>query len=102
MYAIVKTGGKQYKVEKGQELDIELVGAKKTLNLAPVMFVDGKKVIAKPSELKKVKVKAKVLGEVKAPKITGFTYKSATNSRRRFGHRQRHTRIQITEITKTS
>ncbi len=103
MYAIVKTGGKQYRVEKGLQLDVELVGAgKKTLTLEPLLVVDGKKVITKPADLKKLKVKAKVLEEVKGAKIQGFTYKSASNQRRRYGHRQTYSRIEVTEITSAS
>ena len=102
MYAIVKTGGKQYRVEKGLQLDVELVGPnKKTLNLEPVLLVDGKKVIVKSADLKKVKVKAKVLEEVKGPKVRGFTYKSSSNQRRRYGHRQKYSRIEVTEISQT-
>lgn len=99
MYAIVKTGGKQYRVEKGQELDVEFLGdSKSTLSLQPVLVVDGKKVLSKPSDLKKVKVKAKILDSIKGPKITGFTYKSASNQRKRYGHRQKYSRIKVTEI----
>lgn len=99
MYAIVKTGGKQYRVEKGQQLDVELLGKPKaTVSLDPVLVVDGKKVLSSPSDLKKFKIKAKVIDDVKGPKITGFTYKSSSNQRRRYGHRQKYSRIEVTEI----
>ncbi len=103
MYAVIKTGGKQYRVEKGELLDVEFLGdSKKTLTLSPVLVVDGKKVMTKPADLKKVKVKAKVLEEIKGKKINGFTYKSASNQRKRYGHRQRYSRIQVTDIVKSS
>jgi large subunit ribosomal protein L21 len=102
MYAVVKAGGKQYKVEEGQRLDVELVGSDGELELRPVLLVDGDTVLATPSQLGKATVKAKVLGESKGPKIRGFTYKSKSNERRRWGHRQRYSTIEITGITKGS
>ena len=99
MYAIVETGSKQYRVEKGQQLDVEFFGdSKKTVSLKPVLVVDGKKVLSSASDLKKIQVKAKVLDSVKGSKIVGFTYKSASNQRKRYGHRQKYSRIEITEI----
>jgi large subunit ribosomal protein L21 len=101
MYAVIKSGGKQYRVEKGQKLDVELVGADDgKLELKPVLLVDGDTVLAGPKALSKAKVTAKVVGENKGPKITGFTYKNKTNSSRRWGHRQRYSTIEITGISK--
>jgi large subunit ribosomal protein L21 len=102
MYAVIKTGGKQYRVEKGQTLDIEHVGAEddESIELRPVLLVDGDTVLATPSKLKGAKVTAKVVGEAKGPKVTGFTYKNKTNSSRRWGHRQRYSTIEITAISK--
>jgi large subunit ribosomal protein L21 len=101
MYAVIKSGGKQYRVEKGQKLDVELVGADDDkLELKPVLLVDGDTVLAGPKALSKAKVTAKVVGENKGPKITGFTYKNKTNSSRRWGHRQRYSTIEITGISK--
>ena len=64
------------------------------------LLVDGDKVLAGPKALGKAKVTAKVVGEAKGPKITGFTYKNKTNNRRRWGHRQRYSTIEITTISK--
>jgi large subunit ribosomal protein L21 len=102
MYAVIKTGGKQYRVEKGQTLDIEHVGGDddETIELTPVLVVDGDTVLATPSKLRGAKVTAKIRGDVKGPKITGFNYKSKTNNRRRWGHRQQLTTIEITAISK--
>jgi large subunit ribosomal protein L21 len=102
MYAVIKTGGKQYRVETGQKLDVELVGDGDDgkVELKPVLLVDGDTVLAGPKALSKAKVTAKVVGENKGPKITGFTYKNKTNSARRWGHRQRYSTIEITGISK--
>ena len=99
MYAIVKTGGKQYKVAVGDVLDVELLDGD-SVDLQPVLVVDGDAVLATPSELKGAKVTAKVVGEAKGPKITGFTYKNKSNQRKRWGHRQRYSTIEITAISK--
>jgi large subunit ribosomal protein L21 len=100
MYAVVKAGGKQYRVEEGQRLDVELVGSDGDVELQPVLFVDGDNVLSTPSELGNVTVQARVVGQAKGPKIVGFTYKPKTNQRRRWGHRQRYSTIEITGITK--
>jgi len=100
MYAVIKTGGKQYRVEKGQRLDVELVGGDDDkVELKPVLLVDGDTVLAGPKALGKAKVTAKVVGENKGPKITGFTYKNKTNQSKRWGHRQHLSTIEITGIT---
>ena len=100
MYAVIRTGGKQHRVEKGQTLNVELVGDDDKLELTPVLLVDGDTVLAKPSELAKATVTAKILGESKGPKINGFTYKNKSNNRKRWGHRQRYSMIEITGISK--
>jgi len=100
MYAVVRTGGKQYRVEEGQVLDVERLGAETdaTVQLETVMVVDGDAVLATPSDLKGASVTAKVVGEAKGPKVTGFTYKSKSNQRKRWGHRQHYATIEITGI----
>jgi len=101
MYAVVATGGKQYKVEQGQVLEVERVGAiGSDVDLRPVLVVDGSTVLSSPSDLESVSVSAKVIDEVKGPKINGFVYKNASNNRRRWGHRQTLARIEITSISK--
>lgn len=101
MYAVIRTGGKQYRVEPGQRVEVERVGTEPggSVELAPVLLVDGKKVLASPKELDKAKVKAKVLEETKGPKINGFVYKPKSNNRKRWGHRQKYSVLEITEIT---
>ncbi len=102
MYAVIQSGGKQARVEQGQTIDVELLNAAEgdEVSLAPVLLVDGDAVLSTADELSGVSVAARVVGEIKGPKITGFTYKNKTRSRRRWGHRQRYTRLEITGITK--
>lgn len=101
MYAIVATGGKQYRVEEGQQLKVERLGEPGAdVELRPVMIVDGDSVLATPSELAGASVAARIVEETRGTKIEGFTYKSKTNNRRRFGHRQTYATIEITGITR--
>ena len=101
MYAVIRTGGKQYRVEKGERLEVELVGADEgsELELTPLLVVDGDKVLATPKELSGATVKAKVVGATRGPKIDGFIYKPKSNNRRRYGHRQDLSVLEITAIT---
>ena len=101
MYAVVKSGGKQYRVEEGQRLRVELVGEPESeVQLAPIMLVDGDTVLATPDQLAGVTVSARVVDQVKGPKINAFTYKNKSNNRRRWGHRQTYSSIEITGISK--
>jgi large subunit ribosomal protein L21 len=101
MYAVVATGGKQYRVTEGQVLDVELTGeVGSEIDLPVVMVVDGDTVLVTTDQLKGSTVRAKVVGEAKGPKILGFTYKNKTNQRRRFGHRQRYSTLEISSIRK--
>ena len=100
MYAVIKSGGKQYKVTEGQVLQVERLGVEPeaSVELQPVMVVDGTSVLATPDELSSASVVAKVLGATKGPKITGFTYKNKSNQRKRWGHRQGYDTVEITSI----
>jgi large subunit ribosomal protein L21 len=102
MYAVIKTGGKQYRVEQGQQINVELVSSDDDgkVELTPILLVDGSTVVSSPRELRSATVSAKVVGEAKGPKVTGFTYKNKTNSRKRWGHRQHYSTIEITGISK--
>ena len=100
MYAVVRTGGKQYRVESGQTLEVERLGSSSAeVDLAPVLIVDGDRVLATPAELSGARVSAKVVNEIRGKKIHGFTYKNKSNQRRRWGHRQNDSIIEITNIT---
>ena len=101
MYAVVKSGGKQYRVEQGQRLRVERLGAAdEVVELKPIMVVDGDNVLATPAQLAGSKVSARVIEEVRGPKINAFTYKNKSNNRRRWGHRQTYSSIEITGISK--
>ena len=101
MYAVIKTGGKQYRVAEGDTLDVELLGSDDgEVSLRPVLLVDGETIVSTPDALANAAVKAKVLGQAKGPKITGFTYKNKTNQSTRWGHRQKYDTIEITSISK--
>ncbi len=100
MYAVIRVGGKQHKVAKGDVIEIErLKDGKKTVDFTPLMVVDDKgKTTAGATALKGAKVTAKVLGETQGEKIHVFKYKNKTGYRRHQGHRQRYTSIEISDI----
>lgn len=100
MYAIVKTGGKQYRVERGQTLLVERLadepGAK--VALEPIMYRSDD-VVFDAAALKKVKVTAKVVGHERGEKLRVFKFKPKRGYKRRTGHRQELTRIEVTDIS---
>src|SRR3954468_2361696 len=102
MYAVIATGGKQERVAEGQQLQVELLGAADgaDVSFTPVLLVDGESVLATPDQLKGATVTGRVVGTAKGPKIDGFTYKRRTNQRRRYGHRQKYSVVEITSIAK--
>jgi large subunit ribosomal protein L21 len=99
MYAIVKTGGKQYKVAVGDVVDVELLDGD-SVDLQPVLVVDGSTVLSSVDDLAKVSITGNVLGETKGPKIKILKYKNKTGYKRRIGHRQRYSQVEITGISK--
>ena len=99
MYAVIKTGGRQYRVEEGQTLDVNRMGdVDDTSSLTPVLLVDGSTVLATPDQLSKATVGVKVIDDKRGPKIEGFTYKNKSNQRKRWGHRQALSTIEVTSI----
>jgi large subunit ribosomal protein L21 len=98
-YAVVETGGKQYKVEEGTSLLVDRLDAKEgdKVALRAVMFRDTD-VIAAPKELEKVKVEAKVSEHLRGPKIKVFKYKAKKGYRRRAGHRSELTKLEVTSL----
>jgi large subunit ribosomal protein L21 len=99
MYAIVKTGGKQYRVEQGQFLLVERLpvddGA--TVVLQPLLYVDGADVVD-GDDLSKVTVEARVLAHERGPKLRIVKFKPKRGYKRRTGHRQNLTRIEVTSV----
>jgi large subunit ribosomal protein L21 len=101
MYAVIRAGGKQERVSEGQRLAVELLGAPvgQEVELETILLVDGADIRATPEELDGVSVRARVLGEQLGPKIRAGTYKSKSNQRRRWGHRQHLSAIEIVSIS---
>src|ERR1700749_668817 len=100
MYAIVKTGGKQYRVEEGQSLLVERLRVDDggTASLTPLLVVDGSNVVDGSDELSKVTVEARVVGHERGPKLRVVKFKPKRGYKRRTGHRQELTRIEVTSI----
>ena len=111
VYAVVRAGGRQEKVEVGSILVVDRIepNADGTIELAPVLHVDGDKVTVKPGygrnflvpdakALAKIKVTAEVVGNERGPKINIQNYKNKTGYKRRMGFRADRTRVKITGI----
>src|SRR5947207_11167492 len=100
-YAIVRTGGKQYRVEQGQSLLVERLpdddGAKVTLE--PLLYVDGSDVVD-GRDLSRVRVEGRVVGHERGPKLRIVKFKPKRGYKRRTGHRQELTRLEITAVAK--
>jgi len=99
MYAIVKTGGKQYRVERGQRLLVERLSAAEgdSVALQPILYRSEEAVFDKAG-LQKVKVTAKVIAHERGEKLRVFKFKPKRGYKRRTGHRQELTRIEVTEL----
>ena len=101
MFAVIKTGGKQYKVQKDDKLLVEKLEAKAgdKVTLDEVLMIsDGKKATLGEPLIKGAKVEAKIIEETRGPKITIFKKKRRQNYRRKKGHRQDKMMIQLTDI----
>jgi large subunit ribosomal protein L21 len=98
-YAIVKTGGKQYRVEPGQTLLVERLpaGDGESVTLEPLLFVNGSDVVDGEG-LARVSVEARVVAHERGPKLRVVKFKPKRGYKRRTGHRQELTRIEITEV----
>lgn len=108
MYAVIKSGGKQYRVKQGQIIDVELLFGEKTpvdagsqVEFGEVLFIgDDSSVELGSPFIQGCVVKGEVIGIAAGPKITSIKYKPSHNEVRKFGHRQHYTRVKITEIAK--
>lgn len=101
MYAVIETGGKQYKVSKDESLKVEklsVVGGEK-IKLGVVMLVDDGKVLV-GKDVDGAYVEAEVLEQNKEKKVIVYKYKAKKNERKRQGHRQPYTLIKVTDIVK--
>src|ERR671922_2808944 len=97
-YAVIETGGKQYRVEKGSTLLVDRLTAKEgeKVNLRAVAFRDKEMVLGR--DLEKVKVEATVAGHERGPKVRVFKYRPKKGYRRRAGHRSELTRLEVTDV----
>jgi len=100
MYAVIEEGGKQFIVEKGTIIDIDLQNVdKKKISFSNVLlYNDGKKVEIGSPSVAKCSVTADVIGPVKGPKVIAFKYRKRKDSKKTIGHRQKYTRVKITGI----
>jgi len=100
VYAIVKTGGKQYKVAVGDVVEVEkLAGAAGTaVTLPALLVVDGANVTTDAQALAGVTVTGEVVEQTKGPKLHILRYKNKTGYKRRMGHRQKLTTVKVTGI----
>ena len=102
MYAIVKTGGKQYRVAEGDVIEVEKIVAAPGdgVSLPAVLLVDGGDLVTDAAQLAKVAVTGEVVAHTKGPKIRIHKFKNKTGYHKRQGHRQKLTRVEVTGITK--
>ena len=100
MYAIVKTGGKQYKVAEGDQVKVEKIEgeAGPSVSLSPILVVDGSAVTSDADALAKVTVSGEIVEQTKGPKIRIHKFKNKTGYHKRQGHRQKLTVVKITGI----
>ncbi|AZZ39743.1 50S ribosomal protein L21 [Acidipropionibacterium jensenii] len=100
MYAIVRSGGRQHKVAVGDVVEIDKVTDEvgSSIELTPLLLVDGESVTSQKDALANVSVTAEVLGEAKGPKIRILKFKNKTGYKKRQGHRQKYTQVKVTGI----
>lgn len=99
-YAIIETGGKQYRAQAGTKLTVDRLKADEgdKVTLRPVMFRSDDNVVIAGDDLEKVKVEATVAGHVRGEKLRIFKYKPKSGYRKRMGHRSELTRLEVTEV----
>ena len=100
MYAIIETGGKQYTVEAGDKIRVEKLDANEgdVVTFDKVVFVSGDEPKVGAPYVEGAKVEAKVLAQAKAKKVIVYKYKSKKNERKKNGHRQPYTLVEISGI----
>jgi large subunit ribosomal protein L21 len=101
MYAVIRAGGKQYKVASGDVIEVDRIAADEGAEIAfrPVLVVDGEKLRANEGELEGASVKGRVVGHKRGKKIRVFNYHRKTGWKKTRGHRSELTRVEITEIS---
>src|SRR6266571_597648 len=100
MYAVIRAGGKQYKVASGDVIEVDRLHADEgaEVDFEPVLVVDGTTLRARGSDLSETSVKGRVVGHKRGKKIRVFNYHRKTGWKRTRGHRSELTRVEITEI----
>ena len=97
--AVIATGGKQYIVEEGQQIEVELLSNDKKVEFDPLLVIDGEKISVGKPLVEGAKVSAEVVEqEVKADKVVAIRYKAKKRVKKVRGHRQKHALIKITKI----
>jgi large subunit ribosomal protein L21 len=100
--AVISTGGKQYLISEGEELEVEKLPVAKNATFEPLLVIDGEKISVGTPNVAGTKVSADILDQiVKAKKVTAIRYKAKKRVHKTRGHRQKLTRIKITKIAKT-
>jgi large subunit ribosomal protein L21 len=100
MYAVIRAGGRQFKVASGDVIDVDRLGASEgdEVSFAPVLIVDDGAIKSRPAELDGLAVTAKVVGHKRGEKIRVFNYHRKTGWKKTKGHRQELTSVEITKI----
>ena len=100
MYAVIETGGKQYKISQGDIIFVELLDGEKgtQVEFENVHLIAEEEKISCGESVKSAKVRGTIIGEKKAKKVVAFKYKKRKDSRKKIGHRQKYTSIRVDEI----
>ncbi len=103
MYAVIRTGGRQYRVEPGQVLDVDRMkdlDVDANIELTDILLIgDGESTLIGQPNVEGAMVKATVVKQLRAKKVIVFKYRQRTNFRRKRGHRQYYTRLRIDDIS---
>src|SRR5438309_128998 len=97
--AVIATGGKQYLVSEGEELEVELLPSAKNTSFEPLLVINGEKIAVGQPLVEGVKVTADIVEQLKAPKVTAIRFKAKKRVHKVRGHRQQLTKIKITKIS---
>src|SRR5438093_6455159 len=100
MYAVIKTGGKQHRVQPGDVIEVELMHGQhgNSITFTPLLVVDDEGKTHFGKDLGRAQVKAKLLGEDKGEKVKIFKYRAKTGYAKRMGHRQMHSLVEIEDV----
>lgn len=100
MFAVIRTGGKQYKVSEGETLEVELLASgDKTTTVSDVLLIaDGDKVSVGKPLVSGASVTLELVGEIKAPKVIAYKYRRREGYHRTVGHRQKLHKVKVTKI----